>query len=476
MTSQSHIFSVQELTQRIKTTLEGSFGSILLKGELSNVKIQSSGHAYFSLKDTAATISCVMFRGDFSRVRAPIKDGDTVLVRGELTVYPPRGNYQLVCHELSLHGLGELLLQLEQLKQKLAAQGYFDPKRKRPIPRFPKRIGVVTSPTGAVIEDIINILSRRLHSFHLLLNPVKVQGEGAAEEIAAAIHDFNAHALVDVIIVGRGGGSFEDLLPFNSEKVADAIFKSKIPIISAVGHETDVSISDFVADLRAPTPSGAAELVSVSSQEVTQKLMAFQSICDKLIRRQLHIAAEKIKQLKKQPCLISPMLLLSHAIQKTDSIREKLDRAIAAEMRVAKEKLLKYKKTIELIRPDRKIQLAKEQLLAYTRALNMHITRVIFERRQLLLRTNVLDRCYKLLCRKYNDCKTRMANAAHILQALNPRDILRKGYAIPFIGKERTLVHSVRQLEQKQELRLIFADGEATTQVMEIYDTRGNHI
>jgi exodeoxyribonuclease VII large subunit len=246
------VLSVSGLTQSIKMLLEGQFSFVAVQGEVSNCKLQASGHLYFSIKDANAQLSAVMFKGDLAKVPRLPKDGDQVILKGGLNVYPPSGKYQIVVRTLEWAGVGALLLQLEALKAKLKGLGYFDSGRKKPLPKFPKTIGVVTSPTGAVIQDILNVLERRISEFHLILNPVKVQGPGASQEIAAAIDFFNKHQLADVLIVGRGGGSLEDLWAFNEEVVAAAIFRSQIPVVSAVGHETDFTLADFVADVRAP--------------------------------------------------------------------------------------------------------------------------------------------------------------------------------------------------------------------------------
>jgi exodeoxyribonuclease VII large subunit len=255
------ILTVSQLSQAIKLSLETAFPFVQLQGEISNCKPHSSGHLYFSLKDAHAQISAVMFRPDAATLKFTPKDGTQVIAIGEINVYPTSGKYQIVVRELRPMGIGELLLKLEELKMKITKLGWFRKEHKKPLPKFPKRIGVVTSPTGAAIQDMLNILTRRFSGFHLILYPVKVQGEGAAQEIAHAIEQFNHYELADVLIVGRGGGSIEDLWAFNEEVVAKAIFESKIPIISAVGHETDHCIADYVADIRAPTPSAAAEIV-----------------------------------------------------------------------------------------------------------------------------------------------------------------------------------------------------------------------
>ena len=255
------IYAVSELTRRIKSLLEGSFGSVWLQGELSNVRRPSSGHLYFTIKDEHAQIAAVMFRGQQRGMSCDPRDGLLVKVFGEVTVYERGGNYQIIVRRMEDAGKGALQARFEALKKALGEEGLFDPERKRPIPPLPQRLGIVTSPTGAAIRDILNVLTRRFPNLHIVLAPVKVQGEGAAEEIAAAIDALNAFGGFDVLIVGRGGGSLEDLWAFNEEVVARAIARSRAPVISAVGHEIDFTISDFVADLRAPTPSAAAELV-----------------------------------------------------------------------------------------------------------------------------------------------------------------------------------------------------------------------
>jgi len=272
MKSQKQVFSVSELTMMLKKSLETSFPSVWIQGEVSNLKRHSSGHVYFTLKDENAQIACVLWRSRAASVAVELDDGLKVQAQGAITVYPPRGNYQLDVVRLIPVGIGELQAAFEKLKAKLAAEGLFAPERKKPIPPFPRRVGIVTSETGAALRDILSVIVRRFPAVEVLLLPVRVQGAGAAQEIAAAIRDMNAYGEIDVMIVGRGGGSLEDLWPFNEEVVARAIFDSRIPVVSAVGHEIDFSISDFVADLRAPTPSAAAELVVPSRDELLETL------------------------------------------------------------------------------------------------------------------------------------------------------------------------------------------------------------
>src|SRR5256712_8946123 len=259
----SKIFTVTELTRSIRSTLETKFGAVWVQGEVSNYKLHPSGHQYFTLKDARAQIACVIFRNTMAPLRQPLVDGTEVQVYGQVSVFEARGQYQLSVQILQTRGLGLLQAKFEALKRKLEAEGLFEAARKRPLPKLPKRIGIVTSPSGAAIRDMLNVLRRRAPWLQILINPVRVQGIGAAAEIAVAIRELanEAFAPLDLIVVTRGGGSIEDLWEFNEEIVARAIFHSAVPIVVAVGHEIDFTISDFVADLRAPTPSAAAELI-----------------------------------------------------------------------------------------------------------------------------------------------------------------------------------------------------------------------
>ena len=269
--------SVSELTGLIKTTLEGSFYGLTVEGEISGFKPSSSGHWYFSLKDQTAVINCCMWRSSIPRVAFKPKDGMKVVVTGALSVFEPRGTYQLICTSMKVAGEGDILAMLEERKRRYDSLGYFDTSKKKPIPLRPGRVAVITSPTGAALQDILQITGRRNSAMDIIILPAVVQGVEAAASIAARIKEVNDFFLADVMIVGRGGGSIEDLLPFSEECVIEAIHQSQIPVISAVGHEIDWAISDYVADLRAPTPSAAAELVcesSIDQKEKVQRLRA----------------------------------------------------------------------------------------------------------------------------------------------------------------------------------------------------------
>ena len=254
--------TITELTEKIRSCLEGSFSFVMAEGELSNCKLASSGHLYFSLKDSGAKIDAVMFKNRLRSLSFEPKDGQLLRVKGSLSVYAPRGSYSIVCEEMEIAGSGEILAMLEKRKQNFAAEGLFDTERKKPLPLYPSVIGVVSSPTGAAVLDILNILERRTNGIKVIILPAPVQGDDAPSKIAARIKQANFWQLADVLIVGRGGGSLEDLLAFSSDEVVRAVAESDIPVVSAVGHEIDWALCDFAADLRAPTPSAAAELVS----------------------------------------------------------------------------------------------------------------------------------------------------------------------------------------------------------------------
>ena len=290
------IYTVGEITSLIKATLEDGFPWISIQGEISNFRPSSTGHWYFSLKDSEAVISVVMFRGRLDGVRFVPADGMLVKATGSVSVYPRRGNYQLICELLVKSGEGDILAMLEARKQKLAAEGLFDLARKKPLPLFPATVAVVTSPTGAAIRDILRILRRRNAGIDVVILPTAVQGDGADARIARAIEIANIHRLGDVIIVGRGGGSLEDLMPFSSEVVVRAIAGSRIPVISAVGHETDVTLSDLAADVRAPTPSAAAEMVAAPRAELLARVRGLRSVMESELRQRM----EKIRMLLEQ--------------------------------------------------------------------------------------------------------------------------------------------------------------------------------
>ncbi len=319
-----NVLSVSQITMRIKSMLEAGFSSVWLSGELSNVKLHSSGHLYFSLKDEHAQISAVMWRSRVSRVRIPLEDGMKVVVRGRITVYPPRGAYQIDVEHMQPFGIGELQQRFEQLKRRLREEGLFDESRKRPLPEYPWSIGVVTSESGAAFHDIVSVIGRRMPAVEVVLRPTQVQGAGAAQDIAAAIQELNEEPGIDVLIVGRGGGSIEDLWAFNEEVVARAIAGSRVPVISAVGHEVDVTIADFVADKRAPTPSAAAELVVRDRRDVIELIGNLWYTLARRVKEKLVLEKERIAHLSASYALNRPRDLLREYVQRIDEHERRL--------------------------------------------------------------------------------------------------------------------------------------------------------
>jgi len=490
MTAQQPVLTVTELTQAIKFQLEHSFPSILLQGEISNFKLQSSGHLYFSLKDNNAQISGVMFRNDALTLRQPPKDGDHVIVRGELNVYPPSGKYQIVVKELRQVGLGELLLRLEELKLKILRKGWFKKEHKKPLPKSPKKIGVVTSPTGAVIQDILNILTRRVGGFHVILNPVKVQGEGAANEIALAINQFNQYELVDVMIVGRGGGSIEDLWAFNEEIVAEAIFNSKIPIISAVGHETDHCISDYVADVRAPTPSAAAEMVIADKAHQLNHLQHLEHRITQCLQHAVRHRKQQINSLIKLPVFSSPYALLGPWIQRLDLLKNDIDEAIKQDYKHKKIVIDGHRRHLQALNPIQKIFHTKQKLIQCEKnllslmMLKMQNAKKLVRQKNdrlnqtwvtlfdgqkrhcnLELRRKQLDQAVK---RSLNLHSERLIKIKSALESIDPKNLLAKGYAILFAEKDGSVITSVSDVKEKQVIFARLADGELATTIKEI--------
>src|SRR5213594_2815218 len=346
----SKVFSVSELTRSIRGVLETKFGAVWVQGEISNYKLQPSGHQYFTLKDQRAKIEYVIWRDTMSPLRIPLADGAQVQVYGTVTVFEARGQYQFNVQILQPRGVGLLQAKFEALKRKLEAEGLFAPDRKRPLPKFPRRIGIVTSPTGAAIRDMLNVLRRRAPWLQILISPVRVQGIGAAQEIAVAIRELAVPNVnwqpLDLIVVTRGGGSIEDLWEFNEEIVARAIFHSAVPIVSAVGHEIDFTICDFVADFRAPTPSAAAELIVPDIIDLPRRIDG----CYRALARQLLNRARD-------------------AQQRLDHARETLQRCLAHKLDSYKRGLLHSLRALQARSPARELMLRRNRFVDLHRRL-----------------------------------------------------------------------------------------------------------
>ena len=341
--------SVSELTRAIRETLEADFYEVTVQGEISGWTRAASGHTYFTLKDEKAALSAVLWRN--RRLTHPIENGMKVVATGSITVYPPRGSYQLDCRSIVPVGQGSLQMAFERLKARLLAEGLFEQERKRPLPPFPRVIGVVTSPTGAAIRDIITTLARRMPSVRIILAPALVQGAGAAADIVKSIEQLNRREDVDVLIVGRGGGSLEDLWAFNEEPVARAIAESRIPVISAVGHETDFTIADFVADIRAATPTGAAELAVRDQSEIVAFVANAAHRLNRSIDRKVALLKDRLGLLARSRGMHRPLDMLREREQQVDDLVRRSNRAVVQNMQVAGEKVNRLESSLRALDP-----------------------------------------------------------------------------------------------------------------------------
>jgi exodeoxyribonuclease VII large subunit len=346
------VYQVSELTREIKGLLEESFPVLWVEGEISGYKRHSSGHHYFTLKDSLSQLSAVMWRGRAAALTFAPADGMKVLAWGSLSVYEAGGRYQLDVLLLRPAGLGELQIAFEALKARLAAEGLFDSARKKPLPPFPKRIGIVTSADGAALQDMRTVAAKRWPIAQLVLASARVQGEGAASEIAAAIKDLNAYGKVDIIVIGRGGGSLEDLWAFNEEIVARAIFTSKIPVVSAVGHEVDFTISDFVADLRAPTPSAAMEIILPDREEIAAQLLALRQRLARRIHESFSTAKSSLAALATHWALRRPVDLVHGHRQRLDELNMRLQTGATRLTQAARQKLTHIQEILRAHHPD----------------------------------------------------------------------------------------------------------------------------
>lgn len=345
------VFTVSELNRQIRIKLDAAFASVWVEGEISNFKHPSSGHMYLSLKDDQSQISACFFSRYNQSLKFELKNGLKVLVKGRVSVYEARGQYQVYIEQILPKGMGELQLAFLQLKEKLEKEGLFNPDHKKPIPQFPKVIGIVTSPTGAAIKDILNVVNRRFHGTHILINPVQVQGDGAAKQIAMAIQEMNELGGIDVLIVGRGGGSMEDLWAFNEERVAQAVFHSKIPIISAVGHEIDWTICDLVADLRAPTPSAAAELVVQNREEIEKRMEDLSCRLQKAAVKIIEYLKREWEVLANSYAFKQPLNLVQNFSQRLDELIRQLHNYLKTEVTHKKQSLQHCMAKLESLSP-----------------------------------------------------------------------------------------------------------------------------
>lgn len=435
------MLTVTELTREIRDSLEGRFGDVWVEGEISNYRPHSSGHHYFTLKDAKAQLSAVMFRGQATSLPTRLRDGLLVQARGDISVYEARGQYQLIARWIQPKGFGELQARFEALKRQLESEGLFDAANNKPIPSFPRVIALVTSPTGAAIRDMLNILSRRAPWLRILVWPVRVQGEGAATEIAAALTHLAAAAddpalpKIDTVIVGRGGGSIEDLWSFNEEKVARAIHACPIPVISAVGHEIDFTIADFVADLRAPTPSAAAELVAPDGAELRRSLDLSGQRLQRNIGRALDQWRSHLEYHRRSLAQNEPTRVIGDHLQDCDATRDRMDEAVDDRFARLAERCTQLRRILETRHPGN--QLAGESIRI----------------------TEWRDRLDRILDRRQRHLTDELGHTRKLLELLSPNSAFQRGFSLTRDAEGRVITR-VAQAKSGSRLTTRVVDGE----------------
>ncbi len=425
-----HVYTISELTRNIRALLEQNFGRVWVCGEVSNCRRHSSGHVYFTLKDDQSQLSAVFFRSDAARLRFKLEDGLQLNVEGRISVYERRGDYQLIASLAEPVGYGALQLAFEQLKKRLGEEGLFDEDRKKPLPRFPQRIGVVTSPTGAAIRDILNVIDRRFSTVEVVIRPSPVQGEGAAEQIAAGIRDLDKWGRVDVIIAGRGGGSLEDLWAFNEEVVARAIYECETPVVSAVGHEIDFTIADFVADLRAPTPSAAAELVVEEREAVIAEIGRLREGLIRSVDARLTGLGHRLELASSSYGFRRPLDMLVQYDQQLDDLREHLSELQSRRLDDCERRFSTARTRLLAARPDRAMAALGERLASAGRML--------------------FERAANALARR----EASLAGLADKLDSLSPPAVLARGYSIAYHAGEILKDSAAAKVGDRINLRL----------------------
>ncbi len=434
------IWPVRELVTQVRELVEEEYGDIWVEGEISNFRPAPSGHVYFTLKDADAQLPIVLFRRQAMLLRFRPEDGLHVLVRGRVSVYEQRGQLQLVAETMEPVGAGSLQLAFEQLKERLKAEGLFDADRKKPLPLFPHTVGIVTSPTGAVIRDFLNIVSRRHSGLNVLLCPVSVQGESAPAEIEGALAELNAGGLVDLIVLARGGGSLEDLAAFNSERVARAIASSQLAVVSAVGHETDFTIADFVADLRAPTPSAAAELITEAQHKIAEHLATQSHRLERAARFQLLQARQRLTRLPVSRAESRVATLMHRLEQRLDDAAQRLDLVLTAQLRLRQNRIAELAAAVLRIDPRQNLAHARSHLADFRAR---------------------IDRCMERLVHSYAASLNALDARLH---SLSPLAVLDRGYAL-VLSAEGALVRSTTQIAAGDRVTTRLADGSFSSRV-----------
>lgn len=438
--TQQKIYQVSELNQKARMLLESEFLNVWISGEISNLVKATSGHWYFSLKDNKAQIKGAMFRGNNRNVRALVENGTQVLVRGRLSLYEPRGDYQLIVELMEPAGEGLLKQEFEALKNNLLQMGLFDQSSKQAIPIEPKRVGLVTSPTGAAVHDILTVLQRRSPQTEVIIYPTMVQGKQAADNIMWAINTANVRQEVDVLIVGRGGGSLEDLWCFNDEGLAHTIFNSAIPIISAVGHEIDVSISDFVADLRVPTPSAAAEIVSTDNSELVTKVRNLHSRLIRAYAHQHQANKNQQNQLKRSLALLHPSYQLQLAQQKNDELQIALHRAMTQTLKNAKQREHLCRERLNGLSPKHELTAAKQRITYASSALPKLMQSIIANNNR------------------------KFVSMAEKLNIVSPLATLTRGYSIT-TNEQGNVISDSKQVKKGEVVNIRLANGELNAKI-----------
>lgn len=441
----SNYLSVKALTKYIKRKFDADphLRDVYVTGELSNVKMHSSGHIYFTLKDDSSRITATMFRNQAAKLTFKPEEGMKVFIRGDVNVYEVNGAYQLYAQTMEPDGIGGLFVAFNQLKERLQKEGLFNPSFKQTIPQYPKTIGVLTATTGAAIRDICTTINRRYPQAEILIYPTLVQGAGAAANITENIHLANHQALCDVLIVGRGGGSIEDLWAFNEELVARAIFESRIPIISAVGHETDTTIADFVADLRAPTPTAAAELAVPNQQELFGQILQRRTFMHQVMTSRLNFERTRLTKLQNSYPLATPERLYRPFIERLAQIDTGLQNATKLFMLNQQTALQKIESKMKQYSPKHQLQAAKQQLL--------HTN-------------NQLQRTMK---QTLEQNQRAFQNQVRMLEALNPLHLMSKGFSVAY--KDENVVKSVHELKKGDVVQMTFQDGFAEAKIVETH-------
>ena len=433
------IYSVSELTRKIRNLLEYKIGEIWVEGEISNLRKQASGHQYFTLKDAKSQLSCVLFRGNASKMALDLNDGQEIEVRGDLSVYEPRGNYQLIVRNAQLKGHGSLQLQFEALKKKLNAEGLFKEETKSSIPSFPDTICIVTSPTGAAVRDMISVIQRRAPWVKILVYPVLVQGNQASSQIVEALANIDqwtkkAEISIDTVVLTRGGGSLEDLWPFNEEDTARAIHKLSLPIISAIGHEIDYTISDFVADLRAPTPSAAAEILVPEKDEIRRNLNNLNHSLNSKTINTIDRWHERLEYLGTRTLVNEPIRILAELEQSTDWKLETLQKTFFEALGKKEKNITNYDQRLTLSHPAKQL----EEVLGKLKILNQS-----------------LDHS---LSKKFNQLKERYQRGAISLKNLGPQSVLERGFSLTH-DKDGNLVTSSKEIRSGDKITTNLKDG-----------------